>query len=304
MKPSLLLVFITLVPLLRAGQREVLAGSMAPVTGEEYDFLFAWRPDQEATLALRDQLNAPVAIKSFPRTRVEVERDLSVSVSGLDGRIPAWPHGSDRGTALRILPSELLAPGGVPLSPERWAGANTGLHPTLHENQPFEVAGPADYDGDGVTDGVDRFPSDPAESLDNDDDRRGDNDDPDDDNDAMPDLYELANGLNPFIPDGDADPDNDGFTNIQESAAGTAAQDGNSWFHIETAERPSPEKISLSWQALPGRRYEVWHRPHLEPRGLRLVEGLRVRAPERLSITLESAASSDFYFVLVIADPL
>jgi hypothetical protein len=304
MKPTLLLLFFATSPLHRAGQREVLTGYMTTVVDEEYDFLFAYRPHQEATMALLNQLDDPGVIKTFPRVRVEVDRDLFVSVGGSEDRIPVWPRGTDRATALRLLPSELLAPAGVPLSPERWAGANTGLHPTLHENQPFEVSGPADYDGDGVTDEVDRFPADPAESGDNDNDGAGDNADPDDDNDAMSDLYELANHLDPFTADGDSDPDNDGFTNMQESASGTAAQDGSSWFHIETAERPTPEKISLTWQALPGRRYEVWHRPHLEPRGERLAEGLRVSNPERLSITLESAASSDFYFIQVIADPL
>ncbi len=303
MKLPLLCFSLLLAAPLSAGQREVLSGNFASVVDEEYDLLFSFGPDREPYMALVSELDYPGVLQTWSRARVEVERDVAVTVSGAVNRIPVWPRETSRGTALRMLPSELLWPPGEPLSPERWAGANTGLHPTLHENQPFEVSGPADYDGDGIIDERDRFPSDPAESNDNDDDGTGDNADPDDDNDRMSDAYELAHRLDWFTDDSLLDADGDGFTNLDESAADTAAQDGASYFHIETVDRTQPDKITLTWQARPGRRYEVWHRPHLDPRGARLAENLTVREPERLSVTLDDRGQGDFYFLRVISDP-
>jgi len=288
MKPVVPFLLVAALMPLRAGQREVVSGYLTPVSSLPYDFLFHYRPESAAFLELADQLNAPGLPETFPRVRVEVERSPLLSV---------------RGAALRLLPSELLAPAGVPLSPERWAGANTGLHPTLHENQPFEVTGPSDFDGDSVPDHLDLFPDNPAESADNDADGTGDNADPDDDNDLMPDAWELANQLDPFSDDSRADPDSDGYSNAEESAAGTAAQDGSSCFLIETVEFPAPDKIVLYWQALPGRRYEIWHRPRLAERGARLTEEIRVREPGLFSYALEAAPEGDFYFIRVIADP-
>jgi hypothetical protein len=288
MKATLAFLLAATVLPLRAGQREVVSGYVKPSGSLELDNLFSFRPENAAFLELTDQLNDAGVLATFPRARVEVERS---------------PLLSARGTALRLLPSELLAPAGVPLSPERWAGANTGLHPTLHENQPFEVSGPSDFDGDSVPDHLDQFPDNPAETADNDADGTGNNADPDDDNDQMPDAYELANQLDPFSPDGAADPDDDGYSNVEESAAGTGAQDGGSYFHIETVEFPAPDKIVLFWQARPGRRYEIWHRPRLVERGLRLAEGIRVRDNGLFSYALEAAPEGDFYFIQVIADP-
>ncbi|MEM7585286.1 MAG: hypothetical protein AAF560_17985 [Acidobacteriota bacterium] len=57
---------------------------------------------------------------------------------------------------------------------------------------------------------------------DNDDDTIADVLDFDDDNDGMPDWWEVLNGLDPLDPaDADADPDMDGATNLEEFLAGT-----------------------------------------------------------------------------------
>ncbi|KAB7627950.1 putative Ig domain-containing protein [Alkalilimnicola sp. S0819] len=80
----------------------------------------------------------------------------------------------------------------------------------------------ADTDGDGAVDGADAFPLNPAEWLDTDGDGVGNNADADDDNDTLPDAYELAEGLDPLDPsDAQADPDGDGLTSVQEMALGT-----------------------------------------------------------------------------------
>lgn len=50
----------------------------------------------------------------------------------------------------------------------------------------------------------------------------------DDDNDEIPDWWEIANSLNPQLDDSLLDPDSDGVTNIQEFMAGTDPQDVSS----------------------------------------------------------------------------
>ncbi len=80
----------------------------------------------------------------------------------------------------------------------------------------------ADTDGDGTNDGADLFPLDPTESVDTDLDGIGNNADPDDDNDGMPDSFEILYGFDPLNPaDASEDADGDGATNLEEYLAGT-----------------------------------------------------------------------------------
>jgi len=83
--------------------------------------------------------------------------------------------------------------------------------------------GVCDADNDRLPDFSDNCPliSNVAQ-LDFDSDGTGDLCDSDDDNDGLPDTYEVANGLNPRNPlDRDADPDGDGFSNIEEFEFGS-----------------------------------------------------------------------------------
>ena len=79
----------------------------------------------------------------------------------------------------------------------------------------------SDTDGDGVPDYQDAFPSDPAETMDTDADGLGNNTDTDDDNDQMPDSWEVQYGLDPLKDDAASDEDGDGFSNLDEYLAGT-----------------------------------------------------------------------------------
>lgn len=67
------------------------------------------------------------------------------------------------------------------------------------------------------------------EEVDTDGDGILDINDPDDDNDGLPDIYEIANGLNSLLAsDAFADPDGDGATNLQEFQTGTDPQNAAS----------------------------------------------------------------------------
>lgn len=79
-----------------------------------------------------------------------------------------------------------------------------------------------DMDADGVNDNLDVFPGNPREWLDFDRDGAGNNADPDDDNDGMPDTFEMAYGLNPLnASDTTLDSDADGVSNLKEYQHGT-----------------------------------------------------------------------------------
>ena len=61
-----------------------------------------------------------------------------------------------------------------------------------------KLASPGDLDNDGVPDGDDKFPDNPMEAYDNDDDGIGDRADPDDDNDGVLDDAEINAGTDPL----------------------------------------------------------------------------------------------------------
>ncbi|WP_193213612.1 type VI secretion system tube protein Hcp [Luteolibacter marinus] len=84
--------------------------------------------------------------------------------------------------------------------------------------------------------------------------------DPDDDNDAIDDDYETANGLNPFADDAGGDLDGDRQNNLDEAVAGTRANDGSDFFKIDSlVYRDTPEgpQAVVTLTARPGRAYTL-----------------------------------------------
>lgn len=105
----------------------------------------------------------------------------------------------------------------------------------------WSTINPADRDADGTADVDDAFPDNPAAATDTDGDGQPDawntgcaedcqagsglTLDLDDDNDGMTDVYEIENGLDPRVDDAALDRDGDGYSNLVEFKAGTAAGD-------------------------------------------------------------------------------
>lgn len=92
------------------------------------------------------------------------------------------------------------------------------------ETNPCDI----DTDGDTVQDDKDDFPNNPNEWLDTDSDGIGNNADRDDDNDGIPDTWEIRYGYNPYVNDASGDDDGDEYSNLQEYRLGTDPTDPNS----------------------------------------------------------------------------
>jgi len=120
----------------------------------------------------------------------------------------------------------------------------------------------ADTDSDGFPDRIEiaesTNPLDPSSVPDDiDGDFVPDTMDPDNDNDHIPNLWELAYGLNPRdAADASADPDLDRMSNLAEFLAGTNPLDPSSFFRI-LAVAVEAQGLSIRWSSVPGRRYAV-----------------------------------------------
>ncbi len=136
--------------------------------------------------------------------------------------------------------------------------------------------------------------------ADNDGDGIGNLADPDDDNDGMPDTFEEQYGLNPLVPDADANGDSDMHSNGEEYIAGTDPTNGTSYFRILSL---SGDGAIVSWSSVDGRLYSVQTTTNLPATGFSDVAGAidLMATPDVNTFTNPSAANGEpmFYRVKV-----
>jgi hypothetical protein len=91
----------------------------------------------------------------------------------------------------------------------------------------------------------------------------------DSDGDGIPDVWEIAYGLDPFDPtDAYQDPDHDGMTNLQEYLAGTAPNDSTSVFRLVAVSMvpTGSNTLDLGFMAEANRSYSIeWANQILPP---------------------------------------
>ncbi|MBT4159915.1 MAG: hypothetical protein HOE54_01315, partial [Gammaproteobacteria bacterium] len=108
---------------------------------------------------------------------------------------------------------------GVDIDQSAGAHSAKSLNAVRFQVANYSSSSAVDSDGDGIPDSEDAFANEASESVDTDSDGLGNNADYDDDNDGMPDTYEVAQGHDPLADDSALDDDGDNLTNLEEYQA-------------------------------------------------------------------------------------
>lgn len=120
--------------------------------------------------------------------------------------------------------------------------------------------------------------------------------DPDDDNDGMPDAWELAHGLNPRNPnDALEDADADGVPNRDEYLANTLPNDGLSFLAITNAP-PTGTGMTLRWRGEPNVQYWIHASDNLHTGPWWTLWGPSNGAGAPMSFVVDGTAASARFF--------
>jgi hypothetical protein len=126
----------------------------------------------------------------------------------------------------------------------------------------------------------------------------------DTDGDGLPDWWEIANGTQMNIPDANADPDNDGMSNVQEYQAGTNPNDATDIFQITSVQMQS-SGAQLRFKAAANRTYSVFVRDSLIAGAWTKLSDIPAASSNRI-ITITDPASpgaTRFYRLVTPAGP-
>jgi type VI secretion system secreted protein Hcp len=88
--------------------------------------------------------------------------------------------------------------------------------------------------------------------------------DKDSDGDGMPDWWEIEFGLDPLTPDGGADADQDGATNLEEFLAGTNPKIATQVFRARLSFLAGDRTATLTWPSAVGRQYNIFSADSIE----------------------------------------
>ncbi len=122
------------------------------------------------------------------------------------------------------------------------------------------------------------------------------------DGDGLPDHWELAQRLNPYLPGGEngphGDPDGDSFDNMAEWTAGTDARDAGSLLEFTEA-TPVENGLQILFQAVAGKTYTVLYRDDLEPGSWTRLVDVPAQAASGPVTIIDSAHAPSRYYQLV-----
>jgi hypothetical protein len=94
------------------------------------------------------------------------------------------------------------------------------------------------------------------------------------------------------------DNDGDGFTNGAEYAAGTSPQDPASFFRVGRVEWAAGF-VRITFDAVPGRTYAIWHRPGLAAVPIMVAHDITTASAQPLTISVPATEPADFYYLQV-----
>ncbi len=122
------------------------------------------------------------------------------------------------------------------------------------------------------------------------------------DGDGVPDVWELLHGSDPFVADGELDPDGDGFSNRGEWLAGTNPQDRGSYLKFEGI-RQGLNLVTLEFVAMANRSYSILSAPSADAEIWFKTADVSAQPTNRVFAIEQPANDATFYRLVTPVQP-